>query len=121
MTDTDYKKKELVFLYKRILDKWTGIYNVDIASVLVVIPTNYPDAGIDCIWVSPHLTRKDGKGIPQTSAVGAGENHRHKGQEHCRWSRHWTNGQNAWKPGVSNIDTILRRLRWAFENPDADR
>lgn len=29
MTDTDYKKKELVFLYKRILDKWTGIYNVD--------------------------------------------------------------------------------------------
>lgn len=99
----------------------TGLYNVDCCSVLVVIPTSYNDAGIDCIWVSPHISRKDGKIIPNASAKGAGENHHYKGQEFCRWSRHWNNGHNSWKPGVSNIDTILRRIRWAFENPDADK
>ena len=98
-----------------------GLYNVDTCSVLIVIPTNYNDAGIDCIWVSPHLSRKDGKGIPRASAQGAGENHHHKGQEYCRWSRHWNKGNNNWKAGISNIDTILRRLRWVFENPDADQ
>lgn len=96
-----------------------GLYNVDICSVLVVIPANYNDAGIDCIWVSPLLSRKDGKPIPRASAKGAGENHNFQGQEYCRWSRHWNSGHNNWKPGVSNIDTILRRLRWIFEHPDA--
>lgn len=116
--EEDKPSQYLVF-HKYELPK--GLYNVESCSVLIVIPTNYNDAGIDCIWVSPHLSRKDGKGIPQTSAPGARENHHYKNLEYCRWSRHWNNGQNCWKPGVSNIETILRRLRWIFEHPDADK
>jgi len=97
------------------------LYNVDNCSVLVVIPTNYNDDGIDCIWVKPYLTRKDKKEIPCTSPSGASENRRYKDQEYCRWSRHWNNEKNKWKKGVSNIDSIIHRIQWALEHPDADR
>lgn len=116
--EEDEKHQYLVFLKYQLPEEQ---YNVNVCSVLVVIPTNYNDAGIDCLWVNPCLSRKDSKAIPNVSAHGAGENHHYKGQEYCRWSRHWNNEQNNWKPGVSNIDTILRRLRWAFDHPDADK
>ena len=119
ITFEEDESKQCLILHNYKLPE--GIYNVDSCSVLVVIPTNYNDAGIDCIWVAPHLLRKDGKTIPRASSTGAGENHNINGQEYCRWSRHWNKGHNDWKPGISNIKTILRRLRWAFENPDADQ
>lgn len=99
----------------------SGVYNVDACDLLVLIPPNYPDAGIDMFWTRPRLTRKDQKPIPQTSAPGDRHNRHFDGGEYCRWSRHWNTPQTRWRAGVDDIDSILRRLQWAFENSDADR
>lgn len=116
--EEDQNSRFLVFPSFPLLD---GLYESETVDVLVVIPTNYNDDGIDCIWVKPYLKRKDGREIPRASLPGAGENHRYNGAEFCRWSRHWNKENNKWKAGVSNIDTILRRIQWALNNPDADK
>ena len=97
-----------------------GLYTVEECTVLVVIPKNYPDAGIDCLWFKPYLSRSDGQAIPKASNLGMGENHKYNGEEFCRWSRHW-NGGNTWKKGESNINTVLHWVQWALQNPDADK
>jgi Prokaryotic E2 family E/Multiubiquitin len=98
-----------------------GIYVQTSANVLVQIPANYNHDGIDMLWVAPHLTRTDGKDVPAHAATGSTKNVHHAGMEFCRWSRHWNETYNRWRPGVDAIETILRRVRWALEHPDADR
>jgi Prokaryotic E2 family E len=49
-----------------------GLYHQTHCDVLVIIPTNYNQAGIDMLWTYPRLTRVDGKPIPQTSGPGEG-------------------------------------------------
>lgn len=114
-----YEKDESTgFLIFSNFDLPDGLYCTDTCAVLVIISDDYPDSGIDCLWVKPHLTRQDGKVIPRASTIGANENHQYKGEEYCRWSRHW-GGKDSWKRGESNVNTILRALSWAFANPDA--
>ena len=88
-------------------------------NVLVRIPSNYPSAGTDMLWVSPSLTRTDGKSIPAAHVEGQGDASFFKGVEYCRWSRHYADG--AWKPGVDGIEKIINRIEWALRNPDADK
>lgn len=95
------------------------LYVQQVCDVLVVIPSNYPQAGNDMFWTHPRLVRADGKPIPQTTEVGGGDHRTHLGKEFCRWSRHWNQGPSVWKPGVDGIVTILRRLDFAFRRPDA--
>jgi hypothetical protein len=96
-----------------------GLYHQTNCDVLVIIPSNYNQAGIDMLWTFPYLTRLDGKAIPQTSRPGEGDNRSFEGREFCRWSRHWKEPRVAWRPGTDNVATILHRIRWAFGNPDA--
>lgn len=96
-----------------------GVYKQDCCDVLVVIPSNYPQAGNDMFWTNPRLVRADGKAIPQTNEPGGGDNRMFQGKEFCRWSRHWNHGSSVWRPGRDGIVTILRRLDWAFRRPDA--
>lgn len=98
-----------------------GVYAQEKCDVLVIIPENYNQDGNDMFWTFPRLVRADGKPIPQTQDPGAGDNKTHDGKEFCRWSRHWNKPPSTWKPGKDNVLTILRRIEWAFGNPDADK
>jgi len=95
-----------------------GTYTCQQCDVLVEIPPNYNQAGNDMFWTNPRLLRTDGVPIPATS--GPGEDSREvNGQVFCRWSRHWHGKPSAWKPGESNVETIVNRITWAFNHPDA--
>lgn len=94
-------------------------YQQAACDVLLVIPKNYNQAGNDMFWTHPRVSRADGKPIPATAEPGNGNNRTFQEKEFCRWSRHWRHGASVWKPGQDNIVTILRRIEWAFRNPDA--
>ncbi len=96
-----------------------GVYKEKACDVLVMIPPNYNQAGIDMLWTFPHLTRCDGKVIPCMNHPGGGDNRIADGKEFCRWSRHWNHEPVLWRPGVDNVVTILRRIGWALSNPNA--
>lgn len=98
-----------------------GLYRQDCADVLVQIPANYNHDGIDMLWLSPRLERASGKEVPKQMPYGSGNNLHHAGAEFCRWSRHWNEKHNQWRAGVDAIETILRRVTWALENPDANQ
>lgn len=98
-----------------------GLYRQEVADVLVQIPANYNQDGIDMLWLCPRLERADGKQVPEQMAYGSGNNLHHAGAEFCRWSRHWNAGYNRWRAGEDDVLTILRRVTWALEHPDADR
>lgn len=98
-----------------------GLYTVERCRVLVVIPQNYPDDGIDMLWVAPCLELSDGGPIPAASPLGSGNNRSFKGVEFCRWSRHWNTPTSRWRPGRDDVNTILHRVDWALQNPKADR
>lgn len=96
-----------------------GLYHEKVCDILVIIPLNYNQGGIDMLWTHPHLTRIDGNPIPKMNQPGGGDNRTYCGREFCRWSRHWNHGSVVWRPGKDNIVTILRRIAWALGNPDA--
>jgi E2/UBC family protein E/multiubiquitin len=97
------------------------VYTQERADVLVQIPSNYNHDGIDMLWLSPRLTRVNGKEVPEQMPYGSRNNLHHAGVEFCRWSRHWNQDHNRWRSGIDAIETILRRVVWALEHPDADR
>jgi hypothetical protein len=96
-----------------------GLYVQQRVDVLIQIPPNYNEDGIDMLWVSPRLDRANGQEIPRQEPYSSGNNVHHGGVEFCRWSRHWNRGYNAWRAGTDAIETILRRVTWALEHPDA--
>ncbi|RLA46694.1 MAG: hypothetical protein DRR06_04370 [Gammaproteobacteria bacterium] len=96
-----------------------GVYSQECCDILIIIPPKFPQAGNDMLWTNPRLIRTDGKPIPKTDEAGTGNNKMFEGQEFCRWSRHWNQGSSVWRPGKDDIVTILRRVEWAFRNPDA--
>jgi len=96
-----------------------GLYHEMSCDVLVVIPQNYNQAGIDMLWTYPHLTRLDGKPIPSVNGPGGADNRTFDGREFCRWSRHWNRAPSIWRPGKDDVVTILRRISWALGNPGA--
>lgn len=98
-----------------------GLYHEKNCDVLVVIPQNYNQAGIDMLWTYPHLKRVDGKVIPNVSGPGDRYNLAYDGKEFCRWSRHWNLAPVLWRAGKDNVVTILRRIAWALNNPDAKK
>lgn len=98
-----------------------GLYTQESVDVLVQIPANYNLDGTDMLWLAPRLERTSGKAVPEQAEIGSSNNLHHAGVEFCRWSRHWTHDHNRWRPGVDAIETILRRVIWALEHPDADR
>lgn len=112
----DERARFLILLNYPIPD---GLYEQKSADILVIIPTNYNQAGNDMLWTYPRLVRADRKPIPNTNETGGGDNRVFDGKEFCRWSRHWRAGPSVWKPGQDDIVTILRRIEWALGHPDA--
>lgn len=94
------------------------IYVQSKCDVLTAIPGNYNQDGIDMFWTFPRLSRSNGVPIPATAEPGA-DSRIFEGKVFCRWSRHWNDGSRVWRPGKDNVVTIIRRVTWALENPDA--
>ena len=85
-----------------IIDGWSipAGYNVSIAKLALAIPPGYPDTPVDMAYLSPALSRRDGKQINNLTSVtwqaGAFQ----------QWSRHRT-AANPWRAGVDDISTHL--------------
>lgn len=81
-------------------------YNVLLVTVALLIAPAYPDAQIDMAYFLPHLSRADGKAIPQVSGQAI------DGQTYQRWSRHRT-AEDPWRVGVDDIGThLLQVAEW---------
>lgn len=75
-------------------------YNVQEASVYVVLQPGYPDAQIDMAYFSPSLARADGRPIRQLSQATF------DGKSWQQWSRHRTSA-SAWRIGEDNLSTHM--------------
>ena len=78
-------------------------YSVATSTLMILVPSGYPGAGLDMFYFSPQLDRSDG------SSIGALAYETHFGEIWQRWSRHYD-----WKPGedsiVSHIEFVRHRL-----------
>ncbi|MGC9948817.1 MAG: multiubiquitin domain-containing protein [Bryobacteraceae bacterium] len=75
-------------------------YNVSVADLALLIPSNYADSQIDMVYFKPHLARGDGKGINSLSAQTIART------VWQRWSRHRTQ-QNPWRVGIDDVASHL--------------
>lgn len=71
-------------------------YAPDKTELMLLIPANYPTAGIDMFYFSPSVARADGQSIDALS------DEFHFGQQWQRWSRHY-----EWRPGEDCIATHI--------------
>jgi hypothetical protein len=76
-------------------------YNVERATVALLIPPGYPDAQIDMVYFLPALSRKDGQTINATQCAQALD-----GKTFQRWSRHRTPAA-PWQPGEDDVSSHL--------------
>lgn len=85
-----------------IIHGWTLPTGYSSASVRIalLIPAMYPDAQIDMVYVSPDLSRVDGK------PIGALARQVIQGEAWQRWSRHRTS-VNPWRIGEDDVASHL--------------
>ncbi|MEW5687282.1 MAG: multiubiquitin domain-containing protein [Pseudomonadota bacterium] len=83
-----------------------GRFDVGEADILVLLPPGYPDCAPDMFYLLPWVRLSNG-GYPRAADVP----HTYAGQRWQRWSRH----NNAWRPGVDGIWTMLHRIERALE------
>jgi len=83
-----------------------GLYDADVADVLIIIPQGYPDVRPDMFHLIPWVKLRNGNKYPNAAdqPVIFG------GQEWQRWSRH----NNEWRPGIDGIWTMLKRVEHAL-------
>lgn len=85
-------------------------YDAPKADVLVLLPTNYNDAGPDMFYTEPWV-----KLVPENCyAKAADQSHNFCGRSWQRWSRH--SESQHWRPGIDGIRTVIQRVRAALEN-----
>lgn len=83
-----------------------GRFDAGQADILVLLPPGYPDCAPDMFYLMPWVRLTNG-GYPRAADVA----HDFGGQRWQRWSRH----NDAWRPGVDGIWTMLRRIERALE------
>jgi hypothetical protein len=84
-----------------------GRFNVPTADVLIVLPSGYPDVPPDMFYLLPWLQLMPSGGAPKATEAAFS----FLGQSWQRWSRH----NNAWRPGIDGIWTMLKRIENALE------
>ena len=82
-----------------------GKFNVEAADILVLLPAGYPDCAPDMFYASPHLRLANGQ-VPKACTV----QHTFAGRVWQRWSRH----NNAWRPGIDGLRTMVARIKTAL-------
>jgi hypothetical protein len=83
-----------------------GKFSSTAVDVLVLLPPGYPDCPPDMFYCLPWLKLQRTGGDPRAASVP----HRFRGQTWQRWSRH----NNAWRPGVDGIHTMVKRIELAL-------
>lgn len=85
----------------------SGLFDVEKADILIILPAGYPDTPPDMFFAVPWLKLKSDACYPRAadSAFGFG------GKNWQRWSRH----NNEWRPGTDGIWTMLKRVETALQ------
>ena len=83
-----------------------GKFDHETADVLILLPRGYPDCSPDMFYVSPKLTLAGTGQVPKACK----KEHHFAGRVWQRWSRH----NNAWRPGVDGLQTMVARVRTAL-------
>lgn len=81
-------------------------FNAEIADFLILLPAAYPDSPPDMFYSVPWLKLKPTNAYPRAADQAVQFN----GQNWQRWSRH----NDAWRPGVDGIWTMIKRLLLAL-------
>jgi hypothetical protein len=83
-----------------------GRFHVSVADFLVILPAGYPDNPPDMFHAIPWLKLVSANRYPKAADRPVA----FAGQSWQRWSRH----NNAWRPGVDGIWTMLKRIETAL-------
>lgn len=81
-------------------------YQVDAASILILLPNGYPDVAPDMFYALPWLQLVPAQRYPNA----ADQPVQFEGHRWQRWSRHNT----SWRPGVDGLSTMLKRVEQAL-------
>lgn len=80
-------------------------------TLLVRLPSGFPDVAPDMFWFSEPVTRSDGTVIPATDVTEP-----HLARTWHRWSRHIA-GQ--WRPGTDDLRSYLAYIRSCIQKAAA--
>jgi hypothetical protein len=84
-----------------------GRFDALAADILILLPASYPDSPPDMFYALPWLRLVPSNRYPNA----ADQSVAFTGQAWQRWSRH----NNAWRPGVDGIWTMLKRIETALK------
>ncbi|MDX8128114.1 E2/UBC family protein [Methylomonas sp. OY6] len=84
-----------------------GQFDAVAASILILLPAGYPDNPPDMFYALPWLRLVTSNGYPKAADCPI----MFSGQSWQRWSRH----NNAWRPGVDGIWTMIKRIETALQ------
>lgn len=82
-------------------------FDAGTADILILLPPAYPDCAPDMFYLTPWVRLAANQRYPNA----ADQPHAFAGKTWQRWSRH----NNAWRPGIDGIWTMLRRIERALE------
>ena len=82
-------------------------YTQDKISLLLKIPSGFPDAAPDMFWITPHLKTTSGA-VPQGTSYET-----ILGEQWQRFSWHLRPG--AWRPGISTLRDFMRSIYARFD------
>lgn len=84
-----------------------GRFDTTAANILIFLPSGYPDTPPDMFYALPWLRLISSNKYPKAADNPITFN----GQIWQRWSRH----NNAWRPGIDGIWTMLKRIETALQ------
>jgi hypothetical protein len=85
----------------------SGKFDHAVADILILLPAGYPDALVDMFYCDPWLRLASTNQYAKAADVP----HVFGGRTWQRWSRH----NDAWRPGVDGIHTVLARIDRALK------
>lgn len=83
-----------------------GKFDAAAVDILILLPPGYPDCPPDMFYCMPWLKLRSAGQYPRA----ADQPHPFRGESWQRWSRH----NNAWRPGVDGIHTMVKRIELAL-------
>lgn len=83
-----------------------GKFDAASVDILILLPPGYPDCPPDMFYCMPWLKLRSAGRYPRA----ADQPHPFRGEPWQRWSRH----NNAWRPGVDGIHTMVKRIELAL-------
>jgi Prokaryotic E2 family E len=85
----------------------------DKVTILLRLPTGFPDVHPDMFWVDPPVRLASGGAIRGTEYMET-----HLDRQWQRWSRHVIGN---WRPGMDNLSTYLAYIRRCFDQEKGRR